>query len=76
VGTNDIDNGQTLCMEHNLIKKNYSQTEAGKRFYIKLYEKAVSTNDTRMIEFCKKVFAVYDEYKINGHISRPNGETK
>ncbi len=74
-GTNNMDNGQTLCMEHNLIKKNYSQTEAGKRYFIKLYEKAVSTNDTRMIEFCKKVFDVYDEYKINEHIPRPNGKT-
>ena len=25
-GDNSIDNGQTLCTEHNLIKKNYSQT--------------------------------------------------
>ena len=26
---NSVENGQTLCMEHNLMKKNYSQTEAG-----------------------------------------------
>jgi len=26
-----------------------------------------------MIQFCKKVFDVYDEYGINGHIARPNG---
>lgn len=74
-GSNDIENGQTLCMEHNLIKKNYSQTEAGKRYFIKLYEKAIAANDTKMIEFCKKVFDAYDEYKINGHIQRPNGKT-
>lgn len=73
-GTNEIDNGQTLCMEHNLLKKNYSQTEAGKRYFIKLYEKAVLANDTKMIEFCKKVFDVYDECNINGHIPRPNGK--
>jgi len=74
-GTNDMDNGQTLCMEHNLIKKNYSQTEAGKRYFIKLYEKAVLANDKKMIKFCKRVFDVYDEFKINGHIPRPNGKT-
>jgi hypothetical protein len=33
-GTNSIDNGQTLCMKHNLMKKNYSQTEAGKKYFI------------------------------------------
>lgn len=71
-GTNDIENGQTLCMEHNLLKKNYSQTEAGKRYFIKMYETAVSNNDTRLIEFCKSVFDAYNEFKINAHIPRPN----
>jgi len=75
-GTNDIDNGQTLCMEHNLMKKNYSQTEAGKRYFIKIYEKAVKNNDERMIKFCKAVFDAYDEFGINGHIPRPNGKNR
>jgi len=73
-GTNDISNGQTLCMEHNLMKKNYSQTEAGKRYFIRMYEKAVENNDERMIKFCKAVFDVYDQFDINGHIPRPNGK--
>ncbi len=71
-GTNTIENGQTLCMEHNLMKKNYSQTEAGKRYFIKLYEKAVAIGDHRMINFCKQIFDVYDEKNINSHIPRPN----
>lgn len=71
-GTNEIDNGQTLCMEHNLMKKNYSQTEAGKRFFIKIYEQAVRVNDQRMIRFCRDVFDVYDDHEIDKHISRPN----
>jgi len=73
-GTNDISNGQILCMEHNLMKKNYSQTEAGKRYFIKMYKKAVAERDERMIQFCKKVFDLYDEYGINGNIPRPNGK--
>jgi len=72
-GDNSTSNGQTLCMEHNLIKKNYSQTEAGKRYFIKIYEQAVSKGDQNMIRFCKDVFDVYDKHKINGHIKRPNG---
>ena len=72
-GTNSIDNGQTLCTEHNLLKKNYSRTEAGKRYFIKMYKDAIINNDHKMIEFCKCVFDCYDRHKINGHIPRPNG---
>lgn len=73
-GDNSVDNGQTLCMEHNLIKKNYSQTEAGKRYFIKLYQQAVAIGDEKMINFCKCVFECYDIHEINGHIKRPNGK--
>ena len=71
-GTNTIDNGQTLCMEHNLLKKNYSQTEAGKRYFIKIYNRAKKIKDERIIKFCEDVFNAYDKHKINGHIQRPN----
>jgi hypothetical protein len=72
-GDNSIENGQTLCMQHNLMKKNYSQTEAGKRYFIRMYEQAVANDDERVIKFCQDVFDVYDRHGINGHISRPNG---
>lgn len=75
-GDNSLENGQTLCMEHNLIKKNYSQTETGKRFFIKLYNRAKAINDIKMIQFCKCVFECYDAHGINGHIERPNGKIK
>jgi hypothetical protein len=71
-GSNTVDNGQTLCTEHNLLKKNYSQTEAGKRFIIKIYKSAVASGDQRMIRFCKELFDVYDKEGINSHIPRPN----
>lgn len=73
-GTNTIENGQTLCTQHNLIKKNYSQTEAGKRYFIKMYEEAVKKRDGKMIKFCKAVFDAYNKHKINTHIPRPNAE--
>lgn len=72
-GDNSVGNGQTLCMEHNLIKKNYSQTEGGKRYFIKLYEQAVAIGDEKMINFCRCVFECYDAHEVNGHIPRPNG---
>jgi len=71
-GTNTVNNGQTLCSEHNFLKKNYSQTEFGKRFLIKLYRDAVEKNDKRVINFCRCVFECYDKYGINSHIRRPN----
>lgn len=71
-GDNSIDNGQTLCMEHNLIKKNYSQTEAGKRYFIKMYKLALINNDEKMIKFCRDVFDIYNRHKINSHIKRPD----
>ena len=73
-GTNTIDNGQTLCSEHNFLKKNYSQTEFGKRFLIKLYRDAVEKDDKRTVKFCREIFDVYDKYGINSHIKRPNHE--
>ena len=70
-GTNTINNGQTLCSEHNILKKNYSQTEAGKKYFIKLHEQAVRQGDKRMIEFCEQVFDAYNKHHVNTHITRP-----
>ena len=71
-GTNTIENGQTLCYEHNLLKRNYSQTEAGKRYFIRMYETALQNQDEKIIAFCQAVFDVYDEHGVNGHIDRPD----
>lgn len=71
-GGNTIDNGQTLCSEHNLLKKNYTQTETGKRYFIRLYEQAVAKGDKQMMDFCKQVFDTYNRHKVNQYINRPN----
>ena len=71
-GENTVENGQTLCRRHNLMKKNYSQTEAGKRFFKHTYEMAVQNQDEKMIAFCKAVFDTYDDHDMNGHIERPD----
>ena len=71
-GINTVDNGQTLCSEHNFLKKTYSQTEFGKRFLIRFYHDAMKKDDKRIIKFCREIFDVYNKYKINAHIKRPN----
>lgn len=67
-GTATIENGQTLCGQHNFIKKNYSQTEAGKRFFIKMREQAVQVNDANMTKFCDEVLELYSKFGYDEQI--------
>lgn len=67
-GLATIENGQTLCGQHNFIKKNYSQTEAGKRFFIKMREQAVAVNDANMKKFCDEVLGLYSKYGYDTQI--------
>lgn len=71
-GPNTLENGQTLCYKHNAMKRDYSQTEAGKRFFVQTYELAVEKNDDALIAFCKTVFDAYDDHDIDTHINRPD----
>lgn len=70
-GDNSIENGQTLCTIHNNLKKNYSRTEAGKRYFIQLFDDAERVGDQVMIDFCEDIFDVFDHYGIDEHIRRP-----
>src|SRR3989344_7219280 len=63
-----IENGETLCSQHNFIKKNLNQTETGKKMYIRLYELAKSEKNNELIKFCKDILEVYKRHNINGHI--------
>ena len=67
-GKAEIENGQTLCAQHNFQKKYYKQTETGKRMFIRLYELAKKNNDKELIAFCEQVLEVYEKNHINGHI--------
>ena len=63
-----IENGQTLCAQHNFIKKHLNQTETGKKMYIHLYELAKKEKNIELIKFCFDILKVYEKYNINGHI--------
>ncbi len=67
-GENTIENGETLCGQHNFIKKNYSQREAYKRYVLKMLEQAKVVGDENGINFCKDILAVYDKYGFDDHI--------
>lgn len=67
-GEATIENGQTLCAQHNFLKKNLKQTETGKKMFIRLYELAKSSGDQNLINFCTEILEVFEKHGINGHI--------
>lgn len=68
-GKAEVENGETLCSQHNFQKKNYRQTESGKRYFIRLYEAAKMNKDKSMQDFCTQILEVYDKNGVNGHIA-------
>ena len=68
-GKSTIRNGQTLCAQHNLIKKNINQTEVWKKMFIRLYKTAQNEGDKKLQRFCEDILKVYEKYDINGHVS-------
>lgn len=68
-GKAEIENGQTLCAQHNFQKKNYKQTETGKKMFIRLYELAKKHNDKKLQNFCTDVLTEYEKHEINCHIA-------
>lgn len=67
-GESTIENGQTLCAQHNFQKKNYKQTETGKKMFIRLYELAKKSKDKKLQKFCADILTIYEEHGINCHI--------
>lgn len=67
-GKATLENGQTLCSQHNFIKKNLKQTETGKKMFIRLYDLAKSENNKELMKFCVDILETYEQYNINSHI--------
>lgn len=67
-GEATIENGQTLCAQHNFIKKHLKQTETGKKMFIRLYELAKNEGNQELLKFCTDVLETYEKHNINDHI--------
>lgn len=67
-GKATLENGQTLCSICNFRKKNYNQTESGKKMFIRLWETAKIIGDTETKKFCEEILKTYEKFNINGHI--------
>lgn len=69
-GKATLENGQTLCSQHNFLKKNLGQTTLGKRYFIRLYKSAKKIKNKHLINFCEEVLGVFDKYDIDTDIKR------
>jgi predicted restriction endonuclease len=67
-GKAEIDNGETLCAQHNFQKKNYGYTKFGKMYFVNLYNSAKNSHDTVMQNFFRQVLEVYEKNKIDEDI--------
>lgn len=67
-GKATLDNGQTLCSQHNFLKKNLKQTETGKKYFIRLYNLAKTEGNEPLRKFCEEVLEVFEKNEINCHI--------
>lgn len=67
-GLATLENGQTLCSICNFRKKNYNQTESGKKMFIRLWRTAKKIGDKKTEKFCEAVLSTYEKFDINGHI--------
>lgn len=67
-GKAEVSNGQTLCSIHNFRKKNYKQTETGKKMFIRLYELAKEKGDMDTMKFCAQILEIFEINRVNDHI--------
>ncbi len=67
-GKAEVTNGQTLCSIHNSRKKNYQQTETGKKMFIHLYELVKSLGDEKTLRFCEDILKTFEKHQINDRI--------
>lgn len=79
-GEGTVENGQTLCGRHNYLKKNFTQTETGKKSFIRLLELVEGhpedPNSSTLEKFLNEILDVYEKYGIDSHIARDGQESK
>jgi len=65
-----LENGQTLCSQHNFLKKNLGQTTLGKRYFLRLQRSAQKSKNKKLINFCREVLEVFDKFNIDIDIKK------
>lgn len=63
-GISTIENGQTLCSEHNMLKKNYGVSDFLRKFSRKMISRAQELKDKKVEEFFKELLQLIDKYNF------------
>jgi len=63
-GKSTVENGQTLCSEHNMMKKNYGVTDFLRSFSKKMIKRAQELNDKKVESFFKEILAIIEKYNF------------
>ncbi len=63
-GKSTLENGQTLCSEHNMLKKNYGVVDFLKKYSEKMLKRAQELKDTKVIDFFKDILDVIKKHKM------------
>jgi len=64
-GTSTLENGQTLCSEHNLIKKRYGVIEFLGKYCRSMIERAIQYKDAITEKMFREILAVLKRYKAD-----------
>ena len=67
-GEATIENTQTLCSEHNLIKEQFGQTQTAKEMFVHLHAISKKEGNQELLDFCTEILEVYERHGINSHI--------
>lgn len=63
-GKSILENGETLCSEHNMLKKNYGTADFLKKYSEKMLEIARTINDKKTESFFEDVIKVIKKHKM------------
>jgi len=63
-GMSILENGQTLCSEHNMLKKNYGVTDFLRKFSQKMIKRAEELKDKKVEEFFKELLQLIEKYNF------------
>jgi len=62
-GKSVLENGQTLCSEHNMMKKNYGTTDFLRKYSMRMLKIARNISDNRAEVLFEKILKVLDKHE-------------
>lgn len=63
-GMSSVENGQTLCSEHNMLKKNYGVSDFLRKFSHKMIKRAQELNDKKVEDFFNELLQLIEKYNF------------